>query len=519
MSYPKKLLRLRPTKGVALDVPAWEVGPDYYTGGSHVLFRDGTAQRTKGERAVYATVQDDVLNLINARSGSTNYWLYHGTDKSYVVDSTPTHSEVTHASGLTAVDDASQWTSTLLNGVVCSTNSLDAPMYWNGNPASAMVTLPDWPAGSSCKSLAAFKYHLFALDLSESGGEYPMKVQWSDATDPGTVPASWTAAASNEAGSAELSDTPGPVMCAVPLRGTLLVYKTSSLYACDYVENSDAVFEFRLLSSQLGALTRHSVVDIGGQHCVLTDHDIVLTDGTNRKSIGTGRVTEYLFDTIDTDNYHIAFVAYNRSKNEVWVCYPTTAGASGFCDEALIYDIDTDSWSAPRPLSAVSCGAVGIVNDSAPSGVWADASYTWAEATQKWGAQNYSYGSEQLVLGEPSVPQFTLIETADLTTRAATLERHGLTFGDPERLKFVKRLHIRKRTTPGTLYVRVGTQMDSEDSITWGSEITLAAGDSIVDVPSGGAMGRFISAEVRSEDTQAWIITGIDLEAELRGYF
>jgi hypothetical protein len=387
MSYPKNILRLRPTRGITIDVPAWEVGPDYYTGGSNVLFREGAALRTKGERSVYETVQDDVLNLINAQATGTNYWVYHGTDKSHSVDGGGTHTDITHASGLTAVTAAHQWHSTRLNGLVCSTNSLDAPMYWSGDTANNFVTLPNWPVGSSCKNLVAFQYHLFALDLSESGGEFPAKVMWSAAAEPGTVPATWVAAATNEAGDTELSGTPGALRTAVPLRGSLLIYKSGSVYSCDYV-GGNSVFDFRPLFTNMGALTKRSVADINGQHFVVTDNDIVITDGANVRSVGTGRVSEYLFGQLAQDDYEMLFVAYNRAKHEVWVCYPTSGNS--LCNEALIYDIAEDSWSAPRPLDGVSCGAVGIVDDAAPSNLYADATYTYDEANFTYANENYS---------------------------------------------------------------------------------------------------------------------------------
>ena len=70
MSYPKKLWRSRPVRGLALDVPASEVGDEFYTGGSNFNCRDGFAQRQGGSRAVYA--QNDVnpvFHLLNVQIG------------------------------------------------------------------------------------------------------------------------------------------------------------------------------------------------------------------------------------------------------------------------------------------------------------------------------------------------------------------------------------------------------------------------------------------------------------------
>jgi hypothetical protein len=58
--------------------------------------------------------------------------------------------------------------------------------------------------------------------------------------------------------------------------------------------------------------------------------------------------------------------------------------------------------------------------------------------------------------------------------------------------------------------------MHPTDAISWGAELALADTESIV---NAFAQGRYISVDIRSEDTQAWTVTGIDLEAEMRGYF
>ena len=55
MSYPKRLLRLTPTRGFVSDTPAHEVGPDFWTGADNVLFRDGFPHRLPGSRSAYTT--------------------------------------------------------------------------------------------------------------------------------------------------------------------------------------------------------------------------------------------------------------------------------------------------------------------------------------------------------------------------------------------------------------------------------------------------------------------------------
>ena len=509
MSYPKKALKLKPTHGLNFDIPANETSEEFYTAGDNVIFRQGFASRTGGYRAVYGTLPSAVYHLLNVRVDTTNFWLTWGAASVHALETSNEHD--IEGSALQTVTQPYQYSSTILNGIPVFSNSLDSPQYWTGDVGDNFATLTDWPASTICKSIAAAKYHLFAMDIDGPSGHFESQVLWSNAAEPGTIPDSWTPAADNEAGSAELSDTPGPVLCMVPLRGSYIFYKRSSTYAADYVGGNE-VFAFRTLLTSSGALTRHSVCDINGQHFVVTDGDIILTDGTNRLSVAQGRMKDYLFATLDQTNYENLFVIYNRGRNEVWVCYPETGNT--YCTTALVYDVANDAFGI-RDLATVKCAAIGIVNDTDPDESWAAATYTWDAATQYWGTSNFSLAVESMVLGYGTTMEMQ--DTDDAVATASSVGKYDLTFGDSERIKCVKRVHVRTASGSGTLYVRVGSKMHPNDSMTWATEVELdTATSQIVDA---FAQGRYISVEVRSDDTDVWTVTGIDLEAELRGYF
>jgi hypothetical protein len=509
MSYPKKLLRLRPTRGVAADPPANEVSEEFYTGASNVHFRAGFAGRVLGSRAAYGTLPVDVLHMLNARVDTTNFWLFFGADEIHA-NETSNSDDVT-GSALTAVSQPWQWTSTLLNGVPVVTNTLDVPRYWGGDVGTPFAALPGWPASTTCKSIVAFRFHLVALDIDGPSGHFESQVLWSDAAEPGAVPATWTAAADNEAGDAQLGDAPGPLLCGVPLRGSLLLYKRSSVYSMDYIGGED-VFAFRQVLSASGALTRHAVADLSdGRHFVVGDGDIYITDGVNRRTVAKDRMADFVFNQLDQDNYENLFVIYHRAKNEVWVCFPEQG--SQYCTLAAVYDVTHDSFGV-RVLDNVTCAAIGVVNDTSPSEAWIDQTYTWEAAARLWNQPNYSLAVESLVTGSGTTA--TQHDTQDAVELAASLSRYDLSFGEPERVKFVKRAHVRALPGFGTLYVRLGGRMTPTDSITWSSEVALDEPDQIVDA---FAVGRYISLELRSEDDDVWLVSGVDIEAELRGYF
>lgn len=507
MSYPKKLLNLKPTRGVVYDIPPHEVGPDFYTSCSNVNFRNGFAERVMGSRAIYGTLPTAAMRALNADMGGTNWWLIMGADEVHALETTNSH-DITPSGGLTAVSAPWEWSAGLLNGVPVVNNGRDAPMYWDGNSGNDLVALPDWPAGTICKQLVPFRYHLVALDIDGPSGPLQHQVKWSDAAEPGTIPSSWTPSSSNEAGDAELSDTPGPIMTAVPLRDSLLIYKRNSVYSMDYIGGT-AVFAIRTLLTSTGALTRHSVCEIDGRHFVVTDRDIIITDGTSINSVAAGRMRDYLFQQLDQTNYENLFVIYYKARQEVWVCFPETGNSA--CTKALVYNIATDSFGE-RTLPSVAHAALGIVNDDQPSGIWDDDSEAWDTDFSVWSDVNYSLAATGLVtVGGTTM---TLHDTTDATTVAASVGKYDLSFNAPERIKFVKRVHLLTKN-PGTLFVRVGSRMAPTGPIRWSPEVTFTEDSQVVNT---FAQGRYISIEVRSAGEELWAITGINIEVEMRGY-
>lgn len=501
MSYPKKILRLRPTKGIVTDVPPNEVAPEFYTAGRNVLMRRGFASRVLGSRQVYATLPANVLHLRYA----LGYWLAFGAATIRALK-TSAVSDVSMA-GQHAIAEPWQWASALLNGIPIATNGADPLSYWAGNVGAPFVTLPDWNANWTCASVAVFKFHIFALDLTLTSARFQSLIKWSDAAEPGTVPGSWTPADDNEAGDVELSDAPGPVMCAAPGRGSLIIYKPTATYAADYVAG-ESIFAFRQLFSTTGALTRHAVASMSGQQLVVTGDDIIITDGQNRQSIGQQRMRTYLFNQLGAGFANL-FTFYNRPQNEVLICYPV--GTDTICSQALVYDVSNDSFGV-RDLPQITCAELGVLDDALPLDTWDADAQAWDADNTPWDVTG-SPATEALVFGSGAM--LLAQDTADLVTLDASIGRYDLTFGDPERVKFVRRVHVRAEPGFEELLVRVGSRMSPSESIAWSNEVALQEPAQIVNT---FAQGRYISAEVRSNRDKVWTVTGIDLEGEVRGY-
>jgi len=512
MTYPKQTLKFRPRRGVSNDLPPFAIGGEYFTQADNIVFRQGVAERAPSEVAIYDPPSVAPYHLLNTQIAGVNYWIYAGATASYAVAGT-THTAITHAGGQQSQTDVSKLTLTLLNGVPIFNNALDEPMYWDGQVTSDFVDLPGWTASETCAFIVPFRFHLFAFNMNTAAGEFPEQVKWSDAAAPGNVPSSWTAAATNEAGDAVLSDTPGAMIGAANLRGSLAIYKESSTHLADYI-GGEEIFAFKTVYSQSGALTRHGVADIGRGHVIVTDGDIVFFDGVNLESIAQNRRRRYLFNNLDQENFNNLFVTFNREQKEVWICYPES-GAT-YATRAMVWDIKNDAWG-DRELKAtgIAHAAIGIINDTATDESWDADSGAWDDDLTVWNEVNYSLAEKSLVLADNATPDFLEVG-AGTETRTSTLSKQDIDFGHPERFKFLKRIHIRIEADSTIDFgVRIGTRNGTGESISYTASRTVNSDEGYINV---SAMGKYITVEVTATTDKPFKITGLDLEAELRGY-
>lgn len=511
MSYPKKLLSIRPRRGQATDLPAWATPPEFFTLANNLVFRQGVAERAPSSVAVYDPPSVAPYIILNAQIDGTNFWVYVGATSSYAVQ-TSVHTDITHASGQQSNTEVNRLSLGLLNGIPFFSNGLDEPMYWDGDVGTNFVDLPGWTSGEVCEFMVAHRFHLFAFGINGPGGNFPNQVKWSDAAAPGAVPASWTASASNEAGDAILADTPGELISAANMRGSLMVYKTGSTHIADYV-GGEEIFEFRTLFVQSGALARHCVADVNGAHLVVTDGDIIITDGTNIRSIADKRRRRYLFNSIDQTYYANTVVKYFRQQNEVWIGFPESGSSK--LTRAMIYDVANDAWG-DRELPGVSFLETGIINDTAPDESWDSDSEVWDADLTEWDRQNYSLATEELVLADSTNTKLIQIDPTADETLTSTIQREDLDFGDPARFKFLRRLHLRIEADSSIDFsVRVGARNSTGESIAWNAAQTYNSDDGFLNVL---LTGRYISFEIVATTNTTFKITGIELEAELRGY-
>lgn len=518
----KTRYRAKLTKGLAADIPAYELGPEYWSSGANVAFRPH-AERVGGYDDVYGAPQVEIRSLLNAVVGGVNYWLYQGKNKSYAVTGT-THSDITKGGAtLSTVTLANQWSVGVFNGFPYANNGVNTPMYWDGDVTHDYLELPGWPAGSIAATVRSFGNFMLALNLSTAGGNLPDQVKWSAAAAAGAVPSTWAASATNDAGALQLSDTPGGNIDGAPLGNGFAVYKARDAYMLEY-RPDNFVFQARILPIRRGVLARNCIANFRGRHFLVTsDGDAILTDGTAYESVLENRMQRFIFAQLDQASYGSVFVASYKKRSEILICFPSAGSA--FCDLAAVWNYKDNTWGV-RELPQISCAAAGVVSDTTPSEAWDADAGTWDSDTTLWNEQAGVVAEEKLVLGQPNdaAPASSLMLELDkgLTANGAAItarvSKYSMDMGDPTRVKLVRGVYPYVNADVGTqLLVRVGSQMEAAGPITWSAEVTYTVGSG--QRADCFACGKYISVEFRSTAAAAWTLPSFDIEYEERGYW
>lgn len=294
------------------------------------------------------------------------------------------------------------WSSSPVGDSLIITNGADAP--WIMNPTdSRFATLPNWPTSTSCRKLKYYNGYLIATGLIENGVEAPYVVRWSDALIPGQVNPSWDyTVTTNLAGRNELSGNDGPILDLEQLGDQMLIYMRNGVYSMQYIGGT-FVFSFRKLFDDDGIINPGAVASFAGGHLVVGNNDIYVTDGTSKRSISDGRVTNHFYATL-ADPTSVKVIRHTP-RDEIWICYsdgesradynrnPTipflTPDGSRAMNRALVYNYQYDAWTQ-QDLDYFIDATIGPRFDTDIE-LWGDDASndgTWAGSSGRWSTIN-----------------------------------------------------------------------------------------------------------------------------------
>lgn len=508
--------------GVIKDIAASELPPGAWSDASNIRFLDGAALQFLGHGQVYGTPLDSPQYLLQANVAGQRYWLYGTASKQVAVSNssgTSTHTDITHATPRAGTVNA--WSGCVFGGIpVLNAGDGLPPMYWDTNLTHKFVDLTAWPASTSCKVIRQYKNMLIALSVTKSGTAYPFMVKWSNLAVPGALPSTWDASdATQDAGEFDLAEGQDSIVDGLGLKDSLIVYKESSTWAIDYIGGT-FILKPRKVSGMSGLFNMNCAVDFdsGMQnlHFVVTGSDIVIHDGFTAQSVLDKKDRRYFFQSIDVANKGKVFVFKNPFLNEIFVAYPSI-GAT-WCDTALVYNY-VDGTVSFRSLPLVTHAAYGPVDNSL-AGNWNQDSAPWDTDLTAWNGPDYTPDTARVMMGSANDKLYLLDASAsfDGALPNAYLERVGLSFDAPERIKLVTGIRPRiAGNKGGTVTVKIGAADRPDVVPTWQASMPYTIGSTLkLDC---FVSGRFLAVRFETGSAFSWKLDGFALEVNDNGAF
>lgn len=503
--------------GVIKDLSAHEMPIEAWTDALNVRFLDGYAYQFLGHGSVYNTPPVVPQFVMQVNVAGVRYWLFASAAKQYVVTNSggsAVYTDITHITARAGV--VNQWSGFVFGGIpILNTgDTATIPMYWDQNLANKFVDLTNWPANTYCKVLRQYKNFLIALNVTKAGVNYPFMVKWSSPAVPGSLPSTWNPAdATNDAGEFDLAEGQDPIIDGLGLKESLIVYKERSTYRIDYAGGQFVLIPKKVFGMS-GILNRNCAVDLDAFHFVVTGSDIIIHDGFNATSILDKKARRFFFQNIDVTNRGLVFCFRNTFLNEVFVAYPSIG--SSVCDRALVYNY-VDKTVSFRSLPNVNHAADGPV-DNTLGGTWSQDNDPWDSDLTAWDGPDFTPDTVRVLMASASQKLYMLDASAsfDGATPGAYLERRGLSFDAPERLKLIAGIRMRITGNIGaTVIVKIGASDDPYTDPVYMATMTHIIGttvncDCLV-------TGRYIAIRVESGTAYQWRLDSYSLDVSDAG--
>ncbi len=476
--------------GLNMDLSQSELPIQAWTGAQNIRFLGDSAWQFYGYEEVYGTPLGTPYHMLPVNyPGGVRYWIYATLTNIYGVTITAgsaVHTDLTRASGGNYSATANSWTSTVLGGIPVLNNGVDDPQCWMLDTGTPFVKLTNWPANTKCKALRSFRNFLVAMGVTESSTYYPYMIRASTSADPGTVPTSWVAAASNDAVRFDLAQATAPIIDGYQLRDALIVYTEKEVFRLDYTGGTFIDQATKVLGTS-GALNKNCIVEIDGFQVCLTTSDVIVHDGQQARSCLDRAMRRWLFQHIDVDYAGLSFVFKHPFFNEVYICFPSIGATS--CDTALVWN-SVENTCAIRTLPNIFHAAYGPI-DNGLTGLWSQDSAPWSSDLTLWNGPDITPSTSRVLMGGTGPKLYMLDASADFDGAApsAYLERRGLTFDMPEYRKIVTEIRPRIVGNRGdTVLVNVGVQENVDSDPVYGTAQTYTIGttkklDFLVDAP------------------------------------
>lgn len=501
------------TGGLAPDQVNYNLPDGIFSDARNVRFRDDSAEKCKGNEAVFGSLSSTAIWANSIGDGTTSYWIYGNESVLYATDGT-THAQVSTTSYNAAINLG--YTGGEFHGFAILNDAQTVPQRWQPGLSNTVRDLDNWPASTFCKVIRPFGSFIVAMRITQDAVYNPRLLRWSDAAAFGALPPSWDYTdPTNQAGITELGHSEDEIVDGLALRDNFVVYKQASTFLMQPVGGLD-VFAFREVFTESGMLSENCAVSFRQNHFVLSDHDVIVHDGSSMESVADKRIRRFIFNNIESTRFDRTFVVLNRRERQIWVCFPESG--NDYPNLAAVWSISDNTWHIQELGFGISYAAEGIVIGSELTfdgqvGTFDDQGGTFDEGS-------FTPFARRLVLWRGTAKQALQTDTGETfngTAMSCYLERAnmGLT-RDVGSIKRIRRVFPKLIGTAGdTFSIRVGARSVIDGAVTYSGPHTFTIGqDYKIDCR---VSGRWISLRLESSLENNWRLSGMDLEFETEG--
>ena len=350
--------------GIIKDIPSVLLPVEGWSDGRNVRFDNGSVSKMLGHSQEFAVTTEPDLVQYWPRP-VTPYYIT-ATGNTVVRRDTSGNSASLVPAG-TVFSATGRWRSSLFNGgyTVIMNNGVDKPQYITYGTDGAvdevsLQPLPSWPDDLSAQVVVGHNYAMIAGNLRDASGAVTSyqsgTIRISSQAAPGGVPDSWTIGSEllTTADEFELANS-GEILEIISLRRNAIVFTNNSIHSVTLPTATQAT-RVENLNDVNGILATGCAAEFDGQIFVVDQNDIYVTSGTGSiKSVADEKIRDYFFRNLHPDFRDSTFVAHNVAQDEMWICYVTELSTVKKCNEALIFNYRSNTWSIrdlPRTLDA-----------------------------------------------------------------------------------------------------------------------------------------------------------------------
>jgi hypothetical protein len=235
---------------------------------------------------------------------------------------------------------------------------------------------------------------------------------------------------------------------------------------------------------------------------------------------------DWIYRTLDNQNYKTSFVSLNTTYKEVWFCFPMAGNATP--NLALTWNYETNQIGFRDLPNAAYIGRGVVAEGLSASRAWKDQLELWSQDPNQWDTILYNPTQYRNLMCVPTVAKGTYLLDYSATFNGANpdtyCERLGIGLptrdgGPPDMSsrKVITRMWPRISGTPGgTVNISFGTMEDPMDVAHWLDVIPFQIGqmpayiDPMVDV-------NLLCLRFESTDGSIWRLSGYEMEVQKSG--